>query len=28
MKKVLFFIFVVLFSVGIYLIWHVVLEKA
>ncbi len=28
MKKILFFIFVILFSVGIYLIWHVVLEKA
>ncbi len=28
MKKIVFFIFVILFSVGIYLIWHVLLEKA
>ncbi|MGH1613496.1 restriction endonuclease [Helicobacter pylori] len=28
MKKIIFFIFVILFSVGIYLIWHVLLEKA
>ncbi len=28
MKKIAFFIFVILFSVGIYLIWHVLLEKA
>ncbi len=28
MKKIVFFIFVILFSVGIYLAWHVLLEKA
>ncbi|MFT2644467.1 restriction endonuclease [Helicobacter pylori] len=28
MKKIVFFIFVILFSVGIYLVWHVLLEKA
>ncbi|MDU9788611.1 restriction endonuclease [Helicobacter pylori] len=28
MKKIVFFIFVILFSVGIYLIWHVLLQKA
>ncbi len=28
MKKIAFFILVILFSVGIYLIWHVLLEKA
>lgn len=27
MKKILFFIFVILFLVGIYLIWNVLLEK-
>ncbi|EQD89168.1 putative membrane protein [Helicobacter pylori SouthAfrica50] len=28
MKKILFFILVILFSVGIYLIWNVLLEKS
>ncbi|KNE04273.1 restriction endonuclease [Helicobacter pylori] len=28
MKKIVFFIFVILFSLGIYLAWHVLLEKA
>lgn len=27
MKKIVFFIFVILFLVGIYLIWYVLLEK-